>query len=634
MAIIVAGMVAGAVGVFSSIMTAFYLFSIPTLSPLIGRFLMTGDEIHAAVGAMGIFFLVVISLAARRVHKNILHLLTLQYEREDLIDHLRHEVHQRKAAQADLRRQKEKVEEIVDQRTAQLINTNGQLQKSEEKYRDLVENINDVIYAIDGNGQITYISPVIEKSLGHLTAEMLGKSFCSYVHPEDRQQIRSDFDLAMRRNLEQREYRLLTKTGEIKWCRISARPISENAHKRGIQGVLVDITASKLLEEQLVRMQKMEALGTLAGGVAHDLNNILSGIVSYPELLLMDLSEDSSLRKPLMTIKQSGENATAVVQDLLALARRGVQTSELVDLNRLITSCLHSADIQFLLNQHPSINVSTDQCPDLLSVHGSTVQIMKAIGNLITNAVESITDGGRIEIVTANRYADKQVTGFDVVEEGEYAVVTISDSGVGISETDRNRIFEPFYTKKIMGRNGSGLGMAVVWGTIKDHGGYIDLRSEEGQGTTIDLFFPATRDHVDTGHGEHESSDVTGRGESILVVDDMAVQREIATGIITKLGYTATSVASGEAAIEYLKNNSADLLILDMIMDPGIDGYETFRRIKQFCPEQKTIIASGYAETERVRQTKALGAGQYIKKPYTILELGVAIKRALAKDEV
>ena len=376
----------------------------------------------------------------------------------------------------------------------------------------------------------------------------------------------------------------------------------------------------------------MEALGTLAGGVAHDLNNILSGIVSYPELLLMDLPENSSIRKPLMTIKQSGENATAVVQDLLALARRGIQTNELLNLNRLIKSCLHSADIQFLLDQHPLIKISTNLHPDLLFVHGSKVQIVKAIGNLITNAVESIPDGGRIRIITTNRYADKRVSGFDIVEEGEYAVITISDSGVGISETDRTRIFEPFYTKKILGRNGSGLGMAVVWGTIKDHGGYIDLRSEEGRGTTIDLFFPATRDHADTGRVEEESTDLTGHGESVLVVDDMAVQREIATGILTKLGYNATSVASGEAAIEYLSNNNTDLLILDMIMDPGIDGYETFRQIKQIRPEQRALIASGYAETERVRQTKALGAGQYIKKPYTILELGQAVKKELGKN--
>ena len=257
MAIIIGGMVAGASGVFSSIMTAFYLFSIPAISPIIGRFLMIGDEIHVAVGAMGILLLVLVSLAARRTHKNILHLLTLQYEREDLIDHLRHEVHQRKAAQADLHRQKEKVEEIVDQRTAQLIDTNRQLQKSEEKYRDLVENINDVIYAIDGDGKITYINPVIEKILGYRTDEMLGKNLCNFVHPEDQQQIQSDFALALRKNLEQREYRLLTKTGETRWCRISARPILENAKKSGVQGVLVDITASKLLEEQLVRISKI-----------------------------------------------------------------------------------------------------------------------------------------------------------------------------------------------------------------------------------------------------------------------------------------------------------------------------------------------------------------------------------------
>ena len=209
--------------------------------------------------------------------------------------------------------------------------------------------------------------------------------------------------------------------------------------------------------------------------------------------------------------------------------------------------------------------------------------------------------------------------------------LSIVDTGVGISERDQPRIFEPFYTKKVMGRSGSGLGMAVVWGTVKDHHGYIDLQSEEGQGTRFELFFPATRDQLKKRQNQEEVSDVTGNGELILVVDDMPAQREIATGILDRLGYRTKSLASGEEAVEFLRQNTVDLVILDMIMDPGIDGYETYRQIKSFCSGQKAIVVSGYSETEQVRKTQALGAGRYVKKPYTLAAIGRVIKEELQR---
>jgi CheY-like chemotaxis protein len=182
-----------------------------------------------------------------------------------------------------------------------------------------------------------------------------------------------------------------------------------------------------------------------------------------------------------------------------------------------------------------------------------------------------------------------------------------------------------------MGRSGTGLGMSVVWGTVKDHNGYIDIVSTEKEGTIFTLYFPATREQSEKDQSSTTLEDYRGRGESILVVDDVKEQREIASKILSQLGYSVRSVSSGEEAIAYIKKNSADLLVLDMIMAPGMDGFETYKRILEYRPGQKAIIASGYSETERVKETQELGAGEYIKKPYTVEKIGLAVKSELEK---
>jgi CheY-like chemotaxis protein len=236
-----------------------------------------------------------------------------------------------------------------------------------------------------------------------------------------------------------------------------------------------------------------------------------------------------------------------------------------------------------------------------------------------------------ILIRTENQYIDRPITGYDDVEEGDYAVLSISDTGLGISPDSLPRIFEPFYTKKVMGRSGTGLGLAVVWGTVKDHKGYIDIQSTEGKGTTLTLYFPVIREGLASGKTRSSINEYMGKGESILVVDDVMGQREIASGILKKIGYSVTSVSSGEEAISYLKESPADLVVLDMVMAPGIDGLETYKRILKHHPRQKAIIASGFSETERVKEAQKLGAGEYIKKPYTIERIGLAVKSELGK---
>lgn len=385
------------------------------------------------------------------------------------------------------------------------------------------------------------------------------------------------------------------------------------------------------LENQLQKARKMEAIGTLAGGVAHDLNNILSGIVGYPDLILMDLPEKSPLREAILAIKKSGERAAVIVQDLLTLARRGVAISKVVNLNPIIQDQLKSPEFESLQAHYPKMEVKTRLESDLLNIKGSTTHLAKSIMNIIANAFEAMPEGGEIHIATENRYIDYPIKGYDHVEEGDYAVLTISDSGTGIPSADMERIFEPFYTKKAMGRSGSGLGMAVVWGTVKDHNGYIDLISSEGKGTTFVLYFPVCRDVASAQTTDNVPGEYNGNGETILVVDDLATQRDLASAMLGKLGYRVATAASGEEAVAYMESHTVDLLVLDMIMGDGIDGLETYRRIVDRHPGQKAIIASGFSETERVRAAQRLGAGQYIKKPYTLEKIGMAVQTELPR---
>ncbi|MCP4693450.1 MAG: response regulator, partial [Desulfobacterales bacterium] len=261
---------------------------------------------------------------------------------------------------------------------------------------------------------------------------------------------------------------------------------------------------------------------------------------------------------------------------------------------------------------------------------GSPVHLSKTVMNLVSNAAEAIPGEGTVTISTENRYIEGRMGRRGVMAEGEYVVLEIRDDGTGVSPEDQGKIFEPFYTKKAMGRSGTGLGMAVVWGTVKDHAGHIDLHSEEGEGSTFTLYFPASRREASIPPAPGpDLADYKGRGESILVVDDSPEQREIATRILERLGYSAKEAASGEEAVEYLKNHTADLLVLDMIMAPGIDGLETYQRIIEFRPGQKALIVSGFSETERVKEAERAGAGGYIKKPYTLQKIGVAVRKEL-----
>ncbi len=389
----------------------------------------------------------------------------------------------------------------------------------------------------------------------------------------------------------------------------------------------------KELQERIARAEKMEAIGLLAGGFAHDCNNILGGVIGNIEIALMKSAPDNQTRKFLKTSLEQSDKLAQLVQDLLTLARRGVIKTKVLNLNDAVSSFLESAIFEKIKIHHPDIQIDTSLDPNLMNIIGKQVHMDKTVMNLVTNAVEALPYGGLISISTKNQYVDKPINGYDLnIDEGEYVVLRIADNGSGIAPVDMNRIFEPFYSTKVMGKSGTGLGMSVVYGTVKDHQGFIDVNSKEGLGSTFELYFPITRDEIIPKKTVMPMTSYMGNGQKILIIDDVKAQREIASDILTHLGYKVSTVSSGEEAIKVVKRQPADIIVLDMIMPPGIDGLDTYRKILQVHPTQKAVITSGFSESNRVKECERLGAGQYVSKPYTFEDIGVAVKKELNRQ--
>jgi len=519
------------------------------------------------------------------------------------------------------------------------------LRETQRRLTDIIEFLPDATLVIDRNGKVIAWNRAIESMTGVKAEAMLGRGNYEYALPFYGERRPILIDLALHPDPEkEKAYTAIQRTGDIIIGEAYTPMLAPgDVHLSATASVLRDSrgeiiaaiecfrnnTDRKNMEERLQRAEKMEALGVLAGGVAHDMNNVLGVLVGYSELLLREVTEGSRAGKYARSILQGSERAAAIIQDLLTMARRGVSISETVNLNRIIIDFLKSPEFELVKLHHPDVLFRSQLDTGPFNIKGSPVHIFKTIMNLLSNAAESISGAGEVTITTENRYVDAPIPGYENTQEGEYVVLTVSDTGSGISPADLGRIFEPFYTKKVMGRSGTGLGLAVVWGTVKDHGGYIDVRSKENKGSAFTLYFPVTREALSKGDQDLSPEEYHGRGESILIVDDVEAQRKLAATILEDLNYRVATAVSGEDAVEYLRVNKVDLVVLDMIMDPGIDGLETYRRILEIRPRQKAIIVSGFAKTDRVGAAQKLGAGEYVKKPYVIEKIGIAVRKEL-----
>jgi PAS domain S-box-containing protein len=511
------------------------------------------------------------------------------------------------------------------------------LRESKGRLRIILESMQAGIVIIDPETHtIVDVNQIAAELIGNPKEKIIGSICHSYICPADKGKCPVT-DLG--NTIDNSERILLSANGNRIPIIKTVVPIMLTG-KRHLVESFIDITERKsmeeqrrILEERLQRSEKMEALGILAGGVAHDLNNVLGIVVGYSELLLMKAEESSPIRSDALHIMEGGERAAAIVQDLLTMARRGVHTKKVVNLNTAVMNCQKRPEFEKVLSFRPRVRIQTKFESNLLNIMGSPVHLGKTIINLLSNAVEAMPEGGLVKITTSNQYLDRPIHGYDEVREGDYVVLSVSDEGEGIAVRDIKRIFEPFYTKKVMGKSGTGLGLAVVWGTVKDHHGYIDVQSEKGKGSTFMLYFPVSREEIGKDEKTISLVDYMGKGESILVVDDVKEQRDLATSMLERLEYQVATIASGEAAIEYVKNKKVDLIVLDMIMDPGIDGMETYRRILEIIPDQKAVIVSGFSETDRVRKAQEMGAGAFVRKPYILEKIGLAIRKELDRKD-
>jgi two-component system cell cycle sensor histidine kinase/response regulator CckA len=400
-------------------------------------------------------------------------------------------------------------------------------------------------------------------------------------------------------------------------------------------GVIRDLEETKRqdrhlreMKVQLERSEKLKNLGLLAGSVAHDLNNILSGIATYPEVLLMDTALDPKTRQGIEMIRTSGRKASSVVSDLLTISRGARADQQVLNLNTVVQRYTTAAEFEKIEQTYPDVEIEINLEPELLNMRGSYIHVEKAVMNLMLNAVEETAgrEGGLVRLTTANHYADEDTE--VCLAPGEYVMLSVEDNGSGIPEAFLDKVFDPFFTQKEMGKSGTGLGLTVVRNTVQDHKGEIRVASD-ANGTRFDLFFKGLREELPKTEDPNSLDEIRGSGETILIVDDLASQRKIGATILTNLGYEVFTAADGMAALDFVRERSVDLLVLDMIMAPGISGLETYKRIKAVRPDQKAIIASGHPESEDVLKTQELGAGSFVKKPYTVMDMGIAVKEEL-----
>ncbi|MGB3211005.1 MAG: response regulator [Desulforhopalus sp.] len=382
------------------------------------------------------------------------------------------------------------------------------------------------------------------------------------------------------------------------------------------------------LQNKLAKAAKLSALGLMAGSVAHDLNNILSGVVSYPDLLLMQMDSSDRYYEQIKKIQSAGKRAAAVVSDLVTIARGGASTQTVENVNDILLSHLSSIEHVERLANFPSAFIQTKLQKNLHNTRCSSQHIHKILLNLIGNSLEVIEEKGKVQISTENcKFSHPLAKERGEVQPCDYVKLTIADNGPGIKEEDKEYIFDPFYTTKVMGKSGTGLGLSIVWNIVQDHNGWIEIKDNE-PGATFEVYLPATSDLLYPLQDAETADTLRGNGETILLIDDQLEQNEIIENALQKMGYVTYSVTSGEDGIAFIESQPVDLVLLDMMMGDGLNGRETFEEILKIHPQQKAIIISGYAKSEEIVKVKDLGVLNFIEKPVTISKIGLAVKQS------
>ena len=463
----------------------------------------------------------------------------------------------------------------------------------------------------------------------------LGWYQAMYPDPEVRNRAIARMDeMRTGNNLIAEEWIITSADESKKIVEITTSVLGCDKGRTHVFGMIEDVTEKRVeqqrrekLREQMARADRMESLGLLAGGVAHDLNNMLGPVIGYADLLLREMEGEEKKVQKIQRIKKSATDAADVVQDLLTLARRGRCDLSPVNLTSLIQETTSAPWYQHLCEVNPEIHFEVKIREVDVNILASASHIKKALMNLVRNAVEAMPTGGTLTIEAARvDAANLPETGGNLAVE-EYVGLTVRDTGYGIEPDMLPKIFEPYYSKKpLSSSSGSGLGLAVVYGVVKDHSGVYDIKSTVGKGTDFTLFFPLCSQAVE---GVIDCVRDHGGNETILVVDDDDAQRDLARDMLGSLGYNVLTAENGQQAIEMLCHETVDLVVLDMIMENGYDGLDTFEAIRKLRPLQRAIIVTGYSETNRVKKACELGVLRCIRKPYSLDSIGKVLKSVL-----
>ena len=503
--------------------------------------------------------------------------------------------------------------------------------KAEERYRSLLHSSADAIVIYDLEGRTRYVSPTFTQFFGWAIEEVKGKQMPFLPESEKKRSLAAISEF-IENGLPCRgfETKRLTKDGRLLEVSISASFYDDHRGRpAGVLVILRDISDRKSLEAQLFQAHKMEAVGTLAGGIAHDFNNILQAISGYSQLLIIGKDPNDPDYPKLEAIDKSVRKAADLTRQLLIFSRKIESKLRPVDFNQEVLQ------VRTLLEGAlpKMIRIELDLAEDLHVINADPVQLEQIIMNLGFNAMDAMQDGGRLIFKTGNRHLDNEFCVNHIGSNpGEYVILSISDTGEGMGSEILEHIFEPFFTTKEIGK-GTGLGLAMAYGIVKNHGGYIKCTSEVGEGTTFDIYFPAQQ----TGEIERSKEPVgeaiiPGRGETILLVDDERNIRNVARDMLNRFGYNVLTAISGEEALETFEGERGeiDLIILDLNM-PGMGGHRCLEELLQIEPKAKVIIASGYSANRKAREAIKSGALGFITKPYHYTEILKSVRKAIDK---
>ena len=516
--------------------------------------------------------------------------------------------------------------------------TEAALRESAERYRHMVEVARDIVYTTDHLGNFTYVNPTACTVTGYPTNEILGRHFTFLVAPDWVSRVESYYHTQFSNRSPETllEFPIVTKTGDIKWVEQTVVLLTEGDHVTGFQAIVRDITARKkveeekaALEEQLIQSQKMEAVGKLAGGIAHDFNNLLTAVSGYAELAMMQTPVSDRTTQYLQEIHKSAARASDLTRQLLAFSRQQVFEPKVLDLNQLVIDL--DRMLRRLIGEDIELVILTTQ--EKSAVHVDPGQMEQVIVNLAVNSRDSMPEGGKITIETSIvGYHDASSRPYREVPTGDYVLLTVTDTGTGITDEVKEHIFEPFFTTKDVGK-GTGLGLSTCYGIVKQSGGYITVESEYGHGTTFRIHVPHVNEEVHYIQQQDELLYMPSGDETVLVVEDEPTVRALTSNILNQQGYTVLEASNGVEALRIAQEHlgtDIDILVTDVVM-PLMSGLELADRFMSLHPDSTVLFMSGYTDHTVINNSELETDGNFMAKPFSPSTLAHKVREVIEK---